>query len=400
MSRYDVIVVGARCAGSPTAMLLARKGYRVLVVDRAEFPSDTVSTHVIHAPGVSALRRWGLLDAVAATGCPPIPSYTIDFGPFALTGAPTTPEGRPEAYAPRRTVLDAVLVDAARSAGAEVRELFTVEEVLVEHDRVVGIRGRDADGTRSVEHAHVVVGADGRTSQVASAVGAQEYHRVPKLQLSYYTYWSGLPVSGFEIHVRDGCGWGAVPTNDGLTLVVVGRPFAEAQAYKSDIEGSYLAAFDLVPEFAERIRAARREERFAGAAVPGWFRKPFGPGWALVGDAGYNKDPITAQGISDAFRDAELLATALDDALDGRAPYDDALARYQEARDAHALPVYGFTNDMATLAPPSAEQAQLLAACAHDQRAMDDFMGVQAGSVSPADFFSPANIGRIMAGAS
>ena len=399
MSRYDVIVVGARCAGSPTAMLLARKGYRVLVVDRAAFPSDTLSTHMIHAPGVAALRRWGLLDALLATGCPPASTYSLDVGPFVVTGKPRTADGRPEGYAPRRTVLDAILVDGARAAGAEVRELFTVEELLVDDDRVVGIRGRDAGGSTSDETARVVVGADGRSSRVARAVQPEEYHQTPKLEVSYFTYWSGLPCKGFETYMRDRAGWAAVPTNDGLTMVVVGRPAASAQAIKADIERTYLATFEQAPAFAERIRAATRVERFQGAAVEGWFRTPFGPGWALVGDAGYNKDPITAMGITDAFRDAELLADGLDAALSGRQPFDDAMRAYQETRDAHALPVYAMTNDIAMLTPPDPQAAALLAAVARDQQASDDFMGVQAGAVSPAEFFAPENVDRIMAAA-
>ncbi|NEE40790.1 oxidoreductase, partial [Streptomyces sp. SID7982] len=160
-SRYDVIVVGARCAGSPTAMLLASKGYRILVVDRAVFPSDTLSTHLIHPPGVAALRRWGLLDRLVATGCPPIHTYEFDFGSLVLPGAPGT-EAEPFAYAPRRTVLDELLVDAAREAGAEVREGFTVTE-LVRGDAgdVVGVRGREPGGPEVTERARVVLGADG-----------------------------------------------------------------------------------------------------------------------------------------------------------------------------------------------------------------------------------------------
>src|SRR4051812_11286049 len=173
---YDAIVVGARCAGSPTAMLLARQGHRVLVVDRATFPSDTVSTHLIHAPGVAALARWGLLDRVTGTGCPAIESYSFDFGPFAITGRPHPADGVATAYAPRRTVLDKILVDAAADAGAEVREGFTVEEVLVEDGAVVGIRGHDAGGSPVVERARVVVGADGRNSHVVRAVHPEQYH--------------------------------------------------------------------------------------------------------------------------------------------------------------------------------------------------------------------------------
>lgn len=161
MNPYDAIVVGARCAGSPTAMLLARKRYKVLVVDKATFPSDTMSTHLVHPPGVAALERWGLLDRLVATGCPPIDTYSFDFGPFTISGAPGTDEA-PVAYGPRRTVLDKLLVDAASEAGAEVREGFTVEDVVIENGRVTGVRGHGKGGQNVTEHARVVVGADGR----------------------------------------------------------------------------------------------------------------------------------------------------------------------------------------------------------------------------------------------
>ena len=319
---YDALVVGARCAGAPLAMLLARIGHRVLLVDRTTFPSDTLSTLWIHPPGVAAMRRWGLLDGVTATGCPPIATYSFDFGPFTITGTPHPHDGISTAYAPRRTVLDALLVEAAAGAGAEVRERFTVDDVLIEDGVVTGVRGRGGDGRPVVERARVVVGADGRYSQVARAVHPEPYRETPRLQQAYYTFWSDLPVDGAETVIRPDRGWAAIPTNDGLTLVVVGWPFSEAQAYKADIEGNYLRTLELAPAFAERVRGATREERFAGGAVPNFFRTPYGPGWALVGDAGYTKDPITAQGISDAFRDAELCATALDDVFTGRRAYD------------------------------------------------------------------------------
>ena len=286
---YDAIVVGARCAGAPTAMLLAQKGYRVLVVDRASFPSDTVSTHVIHAPGMAALARWGLFEQVVASGCPPIETYSFDFGPFTIAGTPRPQDGMSAAYAPRRTILDKILVDAAARAGAEVRERFTMEELLVEDGSVVGIRGHDEGGRSVDERARVVVGADGRNSHVAKAVRPEQYNEKPALLWGFYTYWSGLPVDGFEIVVRPDRGWGAAATNEGLTMLVVGWPYAESAAYKADVEANYLKTLDSAPEFAERVRGATREDRFAGGGVPNFFRKPFGPGWALVGDAGYTK---------------------------------------------------------------------------------------------------------------
>jgi flavin-dependent dehydrogenase len=396
---YDVIVTGARCAGSPTAMLLARKGYRVLVVDRASFPSDTLSTHLIHAPGVAALDRWGLLDQVVATGCPPVNTYSFNFGPFTIAGTPRPSDGNSTAYAPRRTVLDKILVDAADHAGAEVRERFTVDDILFEDGAVVGIRGHGEDGRPVVERARVVIGADGRNSHVAKAVKPEQYNEKPMLQWSFYTYWSGFPVDGFETVIRPDRGWAALPTNDGLTLLVCGWPYSESKAYKADVEANYLKTLELVPEIAARVRAATRVERFAGGSVPNFFRKPYGPGWALVGDAGYNKDPITAQGISDAFRDAEMCSTALDESFSGRRTFDDAMSAWHRTRDAHAAPIYEFTTQLATLEVPPPEMQQLLGAVSRDRDAMDSFVSVVAGTVSPVEFFDPANIGRIMSAA-
>jgi 2-polyprenyl-6-methoxyphenol hydroxylase-like FAD-dependent oxidoreductase len=375
-------------------MLLARAGYRVLVVDRATFPSDTVSTHHIHPPGVEALRRWDLLGRVVETGAPPIDTYVVDFGPFAITGAPGL------AYAPRRTVLDKLLVDAASEAGAEVREGFTVESLVFEDGRVAGIRGHARGGRAVTERAEVVVGADGRYSFVADAVSAAEYDTKPKLLAAYYSYWSDLPLDGrFVNWVRPHRGMAAWPTNDGLTLVVAGWPYREFEAKRNDVERHFLETLDTVPELAERVRAAKREERFVGAAVPGYFRKPYGAGWVLVGDAGYNKDFITAQGISDAFVDAEACANALHETFAGSRPLDEAMADVTSKRDVRVKAMYELTTDFASLEPASAELQHLLAAVSRSQDSMDDFTRVLAGVTSPADFFSDENAGRILAAA-
>ena len=269
----------------------------------------------------------------------------------------------------------------------------------MEDGAVVGIRGHAAGGRSVVERARVVIGADGRNSSVAAAVQPAQYNEKPQLLWGHYTYFSGLPVSGFETVVRPYRGWGAAPTNDGLTMLVVGWPNAEAGAYKADVEANYFATLEAAPEFAERVRAATREDRFHGGGVPNFFRQPFGPGWALVGDAGYIRDPITAQGITDAFRDAELCATALDESLDGRRPFDVAMAAYQEARDAQVMGIYEFTTQLATLEPPPPEMQQLLGAVHGNQDAMDAFAGVAAGTVSPGEFFAPEHIGAVMAAA-
>jgi flavin-dependent dehydrogenase len=396
---YDAIVVGARCAGAPTAMLLARQGYRVLVVDRAHFPSDTVSTHLVHAPGIAALTRWGLLGDVVATGCPPIETYALDFGPITIAGTPRPEDGISNAYAPRRTVLDKILVDAADRAGAEVREGFAVDDLIVEDGAVVGIRGHDENRRVVLERASVVIGADGRNSHIAKLLRPERYYEKPLLQWSSYTYWSDLPVDGMQTVIRPDRGWAAMPTNDGLTLLVVGWPNSEASAFKADVEGNYLKTLDLVPEIAERVRGATREAPFAGAAAPNYFCKPYGPGWVLVGDAGYSKDSITAQGISDGFRDAERVTAALVDVFEHGRSFEQTMAAYQATRDAHALPIYEFTTQLATLEVPPPEMQHLLAAVHGNQDAMDAFVSLIAGTVSPLEFFDPEHIGRLMAAA-
>ena len=396
---FDVIIVGARCAGSPTAMLLARKGYRVLAVDRASFPSDTVSTHILHPVSVGAITRWGLLDRLVATGCPPIHTYTFDFGPFTIAGAPGT-DKNPLAYCPRRTILDKLLVDAAAESGAEIRQGFTVEEIIIEGSRAVGIKGQSKHGGSITEYADVVIGADGRHSKVSEAVHPEQYLEKPPLMAGYYSYWSGLPMGGrFEQYIREKRGFAVAPTHDDLTLVIAGWPHAEFSENKKDIEGSYLKTIEQAPAFAERLRGATREAPFAGAAVPNYFRKPYGPGWALVGDAGYNKDFITAQGILDAFRDAELCATALDESFSGVQPFEDAMGEYQRTRDAQVGAMYEFTCELATLEPPPPELQQLLRAIHGNKAAMDGFARLNAGTISPTEFFGPENTGSIFAAA-
>ena len=395
---YDVIVVGARCAGSPTAMLLARQGYRVLLVDRAKFPSDTLSGHYIHQPGVTRLKRWGLLEPIVRSNCPPITRATFDLGPFALTGSAPPASENAAAYAPRRTVLDKILVDAAVESGAELRECFCTQEIVRDGDRVIGIRGRAAGGASVTDTARIVVGADGRHSLLARAVGPAEYHAKPSLTCAYFSYWSDISIGGIELYARDGRMVGAFPTNDDLVCVFVQWPRREFHAFRADVEASYLATIDLIPGLAERVRSGRRAERIVGTADLGnLFRKPYGPGWALVGDAGYHLDPITGQGITDAFRDAELLAAAIDSGLSGRQPVDDALADYEQRRNEAAMPAYDFACGLATLEPPTPDLQQFFASLRGNQAETDRFFGTIAGTVPVGDVFAPANIERVIA---
>jgi flavin-dependent dehydrogenase len=378
-------------------MLLARKGYRVLLVDRDRFPSDHMSTHWIHQPGVAQLERWGLREPLAATGCPPITSITMDLGPFALRGTPPPVGNVAEAYCPRRTVLDKLLVDAAVAAGAELRERFSVQDVIFDGDRVSGITGQSSTGTTVTEQARMVIGADGIHSLVARQVEAPAYNTKPTLNVAYYSYWSGVPLDGVEFYPRDARAFGVMPTHDGLAVIIVGWPYIEFHTFRADIEANFLKTLELAPGLAERVRQGKREERFIGTAdLPFFFRKPYGPGWALVGDAGYHKDPITSQGITDAFRDAELLAEAIDDGLRGMRTLDVALADYERRRNQAALPMYELTHQFAMLEPPPPEMQQLFAALRNNQEQTNRFFGTLAGTVPIPEFYAPENVGQII----
>jgi flavin-dependent dehydrogenase len=400
---YDAIVIGARCAGSPTAMLLARQGYRVLLVDRTSFPSDTMSTHYIHQPGVAQLKRWGLLERVITSNCPPIRQIYFEIGPFesghhfTLTGAAPPAGDVAEAYCPRRRVLDTVLVDAAVGAGAELRENFLVQEILMEGDRVTGIRGRTRGGATVAEKAHMVIGADGMHSTVAHAVQAPKYNEQPSLTCGYYTYWSGFTAKAAEVYQMEHRYIVVMPTNDNLTCIVIGWPKQEFHSYRADIRKNYMKTLELVPRVAERMGGAKQEERFIGTAdLPNFFRKPYGSGWALVGDAGYHRDPITGQGITDAFKSAQLLAEAIDAGFSGKLLLEQALADYEQKRNEAAMPIYNMTCDMSRLEPPPPEMITLFTALEGDQEETNRFMGTVAGTVPVPEFFAEENIRRII----
>ena len=248
------------------------------------------------------------------------------------------------------------------------------------------------------ERARVVVGADGARSFVARSVRAPVYCDRGMLTCNYYTYWSGVPVEGAELYPRAGRGVVADKTNDGLTMVTALWPKEEFNRVRSNIEGEYMRSVDeCAPALAERLRAGRREERFAGTGfLPNLFRKPYGPGWALVGDAGYVKDPITAQGITNSFSHAEMLAEALDEALSGRAEMEKALADYERGRNDEVLAMFEHTCQLARLEPPPAELALLLAALRGDREETGRFLGTVTGTVPVREFFSPENVGRII----
>jgi 2-polyprenyl-6-methoxyphenol hydroxylase-like FAD-dependent oxidoreductase len=381
-------------------MLLARKGYRVLLVDKATFPSDTISTHILWPHGAAMLARWGLLGTLEATGVPAIcQQMSFDVGPFALHGTIAANNGR--GFCPRRTVLDKVLVDAAIASGVEVREAFTVETLLFEGDTVVGIRGHQRNGGPVEERARIVIGADGVHSFVARQVRAPEYDNRPIAACAYYSYFSDVEQDDIELYVRDGVAFGGVPTNDGLHLVMVNWPTSEFATVRGDIEGHVQRALSRAPDFAARVNAGTRQETWYGTAgVPNYFRKPYGTGWALVGDAGYNRDPITAQGMSDAFIEAEQLADAIDAGLSGGDDLEHALAAAHAARDERVRPMYEFTNVLAALEPPPVHMQELFGALRTNQEATNAFLSAITGAAPLGAFMAPENLHRIMTAAS
>ena len=399
MSRvYDVAIVGARCAGASTAMLLARKGYKVLLVDRARFPSDIGQGHYIHMAGPRLLKQWGLLDRIVATGCPPVTSHTYDTGEVVVSGHDLIANGVAAGYAPRRSVLDALLVEAAVAAGAEFRDSFGVDSFIIERGRVAGLRGRDMkSGANIAERAFLTIGADGRNSGLARAVNAQMYDAAATLNAWFYSYWSGVPVSGLEIYTRSDQAIIAHPTNDRLTLVGVSWPVAEQHAVQAAMALRFMQATERVPHLADRLRAGKREERFYGATnLPNFLRKPFGQGWALVGDAGCHKDPYMGLGCGDAFRDASFLADSIELGFTGPIPLEIALADYEARRNAATQVQYKLNLSLAAFEPRPAKERQLMAAITGNQEDMNLFFRAREGMIPPESFFNPENVVRLI----
>ncbi|MFI5890223.1 NAD(P)/FAD-dependent oxidoreductase [Actinoplanes sp. NPDC051513] len=388
---FDVIVAGARPAGAATAMLLARAGLRVLAVDRARFPSDTLSTHQIQLPGGALLRRWGILDKLIENGTPAARNVHFDAGPAVLRGDYAAFDGVDAVYSPRRTLLDALLIAEARAAGATVEESFVVEG-LTGDARITGIRGKlkGATTARTIT-ARLVVGADGKHSTVAKAVRARAYRHRPPISAACYGYFADLPLKGGEVYTRPDRMVGLWPTNDDLTIVYLGVPVSRFPAVRHP--ESFRAAVSEPADLRDRVAAATLVEHVrATTDVPGLIRRPYGPGWALAGDAGLVMDPITGQGIGNALRDADALAAAILAAFDGnRKAFHD----YHRARDAARRPIYDLTARIAAFRPDLAGEI-LFPALAKDPAQVTRFLGVLTGTMPVRDFFDPRNLRRIV----
>jgi flavin-dependent dehydrogenase len=344
-SRYDAVVVGARCAGAATAMLLARQGLSVLLVDRDRHGADTLSTLALMRAGVLQLHRWGLLDRIRATDTPAIRFTSFIYGDETITLPIKPKDGVDAFYAPRRTLLDALLADAAASSGAEVVYGPRLVDLTRASDgRVAGAVIEERGGALRHVDAGIVIGADGLRSTVAQLVLAPTYHEGRHACGVVYTFWPGLVSDRSRWYYRPGVSAGSIPTNNGNVLVFAAMPqprfYGEIQ---SDLEAGYFKVLaESAPELAGEVAGKTPSERFRGfPGQPGLMRKSHGPGWALVGDAGYFKDPITAHGISDALRDAELLARAVERGT------DSAMAAYQSARDELSRELFEITDTIA-----------------------------------------------------
>ncbi|MBO3747638.1 FAD-dependent monooxygenase [Streptosporangiaceae bacterium NEAU-GS5] len=381
--RYDAVIVGARCAGAATALLLARAGVRVLLVDRADRGTDTLSTHALMRGGVLQLDKWGLLDDVAAAGTPPITRTCFDYGDRAATVAIQPAAGVTALYAPRRTVLDALLVEHAAAAGAEVVHGVAVTGLLWDrHGRVGGVTGRGRAQSTFRAHAPLVIGADGIRSTIAAAVDAPTTKLGRHAAAIWYTYVTGLPNDAYQWFYRPGATAGFIPTNDGTACVFAGMP---ADLFRVSGPRSHRRALaDGVARAAPQAAAALESAVMDGPVrgwpgVPGYARKAYGPGWALVGDAGYFKDPLGTHGITQAFRDAELLAEAIISGLGGSEPIEDALARYERVRDEISADIFDATDALASFSWDGVEVEQLLRRHAAGMKAEVDLLSRSMG---------------------
>ena len=345
---YDVVIVGARCAGAATAMLLAALGVRVLVFDKSRLGSDTMSTHALMRPAVLLLHRWGITDRLDAEETPRIRKTTFVYSNeeerrcLEIDIKPR--HGVDALYAPRRTVLDRLLVEAARDAGADVRHGLQMLDLL--HDkggRVRGVKVRDEAGRMQEVRAGLVIGADGRRSNVARLVGATPYVWGRHGTNCSFGYFDNLPVDGNRWYFRPGMGAGAIPTNDGQTLVFASVPEAAALGSASKRNGAFHQVIaESAPDVADRLPQARLDGKLRFfPAMRGFLRQPWGEGWALVGDSGYMSDPITAHGITNALRDADILARTIAE--------DAKLADYQTARDDLSLKFFEISDRVASL---------------------------------------------------
>ncbi|UWR23901.1 NAD(P)/FAD-dependent oxidoreductase [Sulfitobacter sp. S190] len=398
---FDAIIVGGRCAGASLAMLLGRRGLKVLLLDAAELPSDkTTSTHFIWQSGTGCLKRWGLIKKLEATNCAPHQSYLLDLGGLELRGAVRANEdGMSQSYAPRRHVIDRLLLEEARAAGVEIQDGCKVLDMLRDGDRVAGVSYRDRQGGVAEARAHIVVGADGINSTIAELVGAETYNYRTKSQQIFFSYFKGVDIEDVEFYSRPGRMGFAWETNDWEVVAGFCCRGEDAKAMADDVAANYWRELaTMSPSFHQRLKSAEQTAPVRMGGTPSLMRTAGGKGWALVGDAGLNMDPVSAAGISNAFIQAEMLADAISTGLDQDA-LDQEITSFAQARDEKFGPYFEFTADLAQLNPDVPDEVmQLFMALPGQQADIDAYFGVFAQTVPVTEFFDPANLQRIIAG--
>ena len=394
--RFDVVVVGARCAGAPLAAMLAGRGVAVALVDKATFPSDTLSTHVFQNDGARVLDGIGVLDRVLAAGTPWIEQADLRIEDLTLVHRwPRRPTDPGPMLCVRRTVLDALLVEAAAKAGAHVRTATTVTGLVERGGRVGGVRVEGEQGGYELEAA-LVVGADGRGSAVARLAGARPYNLVPGERMCSWAYYEGASAPApptFFAHRWDEEYVIACPCDGGLYLVVVIPPQARAGGFRADVEGAFDAHVAGCESVAAIVAGARRTGRPAlFTRWTGYFRQSAGPGWVLVGDAGHFKDPAPGQGITDALRQAERLADDVVAGLSGARPLDQAMRAWWRWRDRDAHEMAWFSHDMGRGSRVPPVLIELLRPLAEDPAQRDRFFDVLNHRVRPSEVLTPPRL--------
>jgi 2-polyprenyl-6-methoxyphenol hydroxylase-like FAD-dependent oxidoreductase len=386
---WDVVVVGARCAGASTAFLLARRGYKVLLIDRAKFPADTMSTLYIHQPGLRLLSQWGILDSVIASGCPRIETVSYQVLDVRLHGPMARLGSIDAAYAPRRRILDQILVDAAVTAGAEFMDECSLTGVSTEDGRVTGAKFRTKRNGETTEQTHLLVGADGLHSRVAELVGAPIKVEDPLMTCIYYSGWTGIS-SGFEMRERPGSWIATVPTHDGVTLVLTYFPQDEFASIRTDPLKAHLESTRLMaPDLFDQMTHGEQVVRLHGTGNQrNFFRTANGPGWVLVGDAGHHEDSITARGITNAFVQAELLSDVLRDDMADVDRVDAALGSFADRRDAALTERYRSTLETAKLQVQNS-RISMLKAISQTPAMTDRYFALAAGIISMDEFLTP-----------
>lgn len=393
--RFDVVVVGARCAGSPLATFLKRAGLNVCVVDQTDFPSDTLSTHMFQIGGIEILNKLGVLDKVMDTGAPPITSCYMKFEDVDMSGPPRVRHNdlKIPLLCVRRIALDIRLVEMAQESGVDMRLNTRVTGLLEKSGRVDGVRVSRRDGKTSAIHADLVVGADGRLSTLARLTGSRRYHVIPSERMSSWAYFRGVPaqpVAKIYYHRRDDDFVVAAPADDGLFIVAVCPSVEYFDSYRTDSEGWFRRAVSGCAPVAELLANAERITKFRGLTrFEGFFREATGPGWVLVGDSGHFKDPTPGQGISDALRQVEKLSQAIIRGFGNPRERDETLRSWARWRDRDALQHYWFCSDIGKRGPIEPVMLEILRGLAGNDELRMDFLDIFLHRRYPRQMFGP-----------